>query len=301
MVFLIAAGQVWRYILGGKRAETIRSHLARSVYDLFLPALVLLTLWQSEVDINTVKVPLVAACTVLLSLSTSLLVHSRMLQTKQAVGAMVLAGGFGNFTYLGLPVLTHTFGPWAQTIAVQFDLFASTPLLFSLGIYIAKRHGERKAESHPLIELAKVPPLWAALLGLFLSLLHIPIPSWLEKGLTMLAGAVIPLMLVAVGMALRWQAGWQQRLPLLLPVAIIQLLLMPAFAWAMAEAVHLPPKMIPPVVIEGGMPTMVLGLVICDRFKLDSALYAEAVTITTALALLTLPLWLSFLPSFTLG
>jgi len=36
----------------------------------------------------------------------------------------------------------------------------------------------------------------------------------------------------------------------------------------------------------------VLGLVICDRFKLDSTLYAEAVTVSTTLSLLTLPLWL---------
>jgi len=32
--------------------------------------------------------------------------------------------------------------------------------------------------------------------------------------------------------------------------------------------------------------------VICDRFKLDVSLYAEAVTLTTLLSLLTLPLWL---------
>ncbi|EAU55397.1 hypothetical protein SPV1_11711 [Mariprofundus ferrooxydans PV-1] len=35
-----------------------------------------------------------------------------------------------------------------------------------------------------------------------------------------------------------------------------------------------------------------LGLVTYDRFKLDVALYAEAVTLTTLLSLLTLPLWL---------
>ena len=38
---------------------------------------------------------------------------------------------------------------------------------------------------------------------------------------------------------------------------------------------------------------MVLGLVICDRFRLDSALYAEAVTLSTACAMLTLPVWLA--------
>jgi hypothetical protein len=44
-------------------------------------------------------------------------------------------------------------------------------------------------------------------------------------------------------------------------------------------------------VIEAAMPSMVLGLVFCDRYGLDTALYAAAVTLTTLLSLLTLPLW----------
>ena len=39
------------------------------------------------------------------------------------------------------------------------------------------------------------------------------------------------------------------------------------------------------------MPSMVLGIVFCDRYLLDSALYAMTVTVTTALSLITLPFW----------
>jgi predicted permease len=49
------------------------------------------------------------------------------------------------------------------------------------------------------------------------------------------------------------------------------------------------------VVMEAAMPSMVLGIVICDRFELDASLYAAAVTLTTALSLLTLPLWFGWL------
>ncbi|MEJ2392210.1 MAG: AEC family transporter [Gammaproteobacteria bacterium] len=45
------------------------------------------------------------------------------------------------------------------------------------------------------------------------------------------------------------------------------------------------------VVMEAAMPSMVFGIVLCDRFNLDSALYAAAVTLTTALSIVTLPLW----------
>jgi len=36
---------------------------------------------------------------------------------------------------------------------------------------------------------------------------------------------------------------------------------------------------------------MVLGIVFCDRYNLDVSIYAAAVTITTVLSLLTLPMW----------
>lgn len=44
-------------------------------------------------------------------------------------------------------------------------------------------------------------------------------------------------------------------------------------------------------VMEMAMPSMVLGIVFCDRYRLDSALYAMAVTLTTLLSLFTLPFW----------
>jgi hypothetical protein len=39
------------------------------------------------------------------------------------------------------------------------------------------------------------------------------------------------------------------------------------------------------------MPVMVIGLVLCDRFGLDTEMFATAATASTVLALLTLPLW----------
>jgi predicted permease len=44
-------------------------------------------------------------------------------------------------------------------------------------------------------------------------------------------------------------------------------------------------------VLEVAMPSGVLCLVLCDRYGLDASLYAMAVTVTTVLSLLTLPLW----------
>jgi predicted permease len=43
--------------------------------------------------------------------------------------------------------------------------------------------------------------------------------------------------------------------------------------------------------MEAAMPSMVIGIVLCDRYGLDTGLYAAAVTLTTLLSLFTLPVW----------
>jgi len=300
MAAIILVGIGWRVLLGRKSAENIRAHLAQAVYHIFLPALVLHVLWQSPVDLNTVRIPLVAALSVLLSLLAAFLLYGNGKlvaafmpgNTNKMVGALLLASAFGNFSYLGLPVLSQTFGDWAQVVAIQFDLLASTPILFTVGIILARYYGHSSEGQHVLLSLFQVPPIWAAVAGLLLSVFAVPMPVWLDTALATLAAAVVPLMLLSVGMALRWQSGWAARIPVLLPVLTIQLVLMPLIAWGASIGVGLPQTFLPPSVIEAAMPTMVLGLVVCDRFKLDVGLYAEAVTLTTVLSLLTLPLWL---------
>jgi len=302
MSAIIIAGIIWRLILGSQKAETTRSYLVRAVYDVFLPALVLHVMWQTPVSLNSIRIPLVSTIAILLSLLTAYLIYANgkwlpgsSVQQRKSVGALLLASSFANFTYLGLPVLTQTFGPWAQSVAIHFDLFASTPLLFTVGILIASHFGSSTQKANVGIELIRVPALWAAIAGVIASAMHLSMPAWLDESLGVLGAAVVPLMLLSIGMALSWQAGWVKRIPIILPMVAIQLILMPLIVWGAAIGVGMPEKLLAPAVIEGAMPTMVLGLVICDRFKLDTSLYAEAVTVTTALSLVSLPLWLKLL------
>lgn len=48
-----------------------------------------------------------------------------------------------------------------------------------------------------------LPPFWAALAALALNLGEVPAPSWIAGLLSLMGAAVVPLMLVSVGMALR--------------------------------------------------------------------------------------------------
>lgn len=294
MTALIACGVLWRHIKPADMdAGTVRRVLTDLVYTLLLPALVLLVLWRAPLDWDALRIAVTAASGVLAALAVSSLIYRTWRTPKPSAGALILAATFPNVTYLGLPVLESTFGPWARSVAIQYDLFACTPLLLTAGILLAQSYGARdeRRRGGVIAGLLKVPPLWAALIAISLNLGGVALPPALEQGLQLLANGVAPLMLIALGMALSWDAHSARRLPLVVPALLVQLALMPLVAWTVATLTGLGGERLTATVLEAAMPSMVLGVVLCDRYGLDTGLYAVTVTLSTALSLITLPLW----------
>lgn len=293
---LVACGVAWRVLRPfGLEADNMRHVLSGVVYGLLLPALVFKVLLQVSLDIHVLRIALLAAGGIGFALLLAAVVHRFWKMPRPVAGALLLATAFGNVTYLGLPVLESVFGHWANEVAIEYDLFASTPLLLTVGVLLAQRYGEVRDRDSLLFSLLKVPPLWAALLAVVLNLGHVPIPHWVNGLLDQLAAGVVPLMLVVVGLGLGWQRGWARRLTLLVPLLGIKLVLLPLWVWWLASLTGMQGDLLAAVVLESAMPSMVLGIVLCDRYRLDTALYAEAVTVSTALAVLTLPAWLALL------
>ncbi len=297
---LILCGVLWRlFSPQGLDADTLRNSLTTLVYVLLLPALVLVVLWRASLSLDALQVALLAMLGIGVGMGAAWLWFRRKRPAGAALGALLLAAAFPNATYMGLPVLEASLGPWARAVAIQYDLFACTPLLLSLGVMLAQHYGgeEKRNRAHPLHNLIRVPPLWAAILGVGLNLTGVPLPSLPAGVMDMLAAGVVPLMLFSLGLGLRWGSGWGQHFSLVLPVVFIQLLLTPLLVWGASGFTGLEGGLRTAVVLEAAMPSMVLGIVLCDRYRLDSSLYAMAVTLSTALSVLTLPLWFNLLGS----
>ncbi len=293
---LIVLGVLWRlFTPQGLEADVLRRSLTTLVYVVLLPALVLVVLWRAPLSLDAVRVAVMAMLGVGVGMATAWLWFMRRRPAGAAFGAILLAAAFPNATYMGLPVLEATLGSWSRSVAVQYDLFACTPLLLSVGVMLAYHFGNSSEKVHPLKNLLQVPPLWAAVIGVALNLLAVPLPTVLGGMLDLLAAGVVPLMLFSLGLGLRWGAGWAGHLNLVLPVVVIQLLFTPLIVWGASDLVGLDGAVRTAVVLEAAMPSMVLGIVLCDRYRLDSSLYAMAVTMSTALSIITLPLWFSWL------
>jgi len=297
MAGLIVCGIAWRLLRpGGLDPVQTRKVLTALVYYLLLPALVVSVLWNAELGRATLMIASSGAAAVVLGWLLGLFLCRLCASRPNVAGAMILAAAFPNVTYLGLPVLDATFGHWARGVAVQIDLFACTPLLFTLGVLIATRFGTpASGPQGPLAQLLRIPALWAAVAASALNLSGAAMPAALEGLLGRLESGVVPLMLISLGLSLEWSGAQWKRLPMVIPVAVLRLLVVPAAIALLTTAIGLQGETRSAVVLETAMPSMVIGIVFCDRFNLDTALYAAAVTLTTLLSAVTLPLWYRWL------
>jgi predicted permease len=297
MAGLILCGIGWQLLkpAGLSPADT-RKVLTNLVYNLLLPALVLLVLWQADLSTRPLLIAISAICGIATGFLLGFLSCRICHNSRAEAGALILAMAFPNATYLGLPVLEATFGTWARGIAIQYDLFACTPALFTVGILFAARMGNTgQSQASLLAGLLRIPPMWAAIVAVILNLANVPMPTVLQGLLELLGRGVVPLMLFSLGLSLQWSGSRWRLLPSLVPVVIISLFLVPAVVWGVAAILGLQGEILAAVVMEAAMPSMVLGIVLCDRFNLDAGLYAAAVTVTTALSMVTLPLWYGWL------
>jgi len=296
MSLVIACGSLWKvYAPSHLSSLAHRRALTDLVFYILLPAMVLDVIWRAPLNQSSLFISLLAASGVLTGLLVTWFILKRLNCTPEQKGVLLLASSFPNATYLGLPVLNQVMGPDTRATVLQYDLFACTPILLSFGILIARYYGSNKNDVHPVKELIKVAPLWAVALGVALNISGLEQANFIHIGLTTLAGGVVPLMLIVLGMSIRWQSLHTRFIPLLLPIITTSLLLVPLVVLSLSHLIGLEVSLINQVVIVAAMPTMIFGVVICERYHLDTELYAAAITVTTLFSLITLPIWFHFL------
>lgn len=297
---IIAAGYTWRFFNpGGIDRQRLRQALGAAVLNFFLPALAFSLVSSARIDRSFLAVPLTAAAVTLAGMGAGLAVY-RLLPwlrgiERPAIGVMVLAAGFGNVTYLGLPMITGLLGADLGYVAILYDLLAVTPILLTLGAFVAARYGSGKSVSvgASLVRVLRLPPLWGAVAGGLAQWLAIPVPQVVLEAATVMGRAVVPVMTFTVGLALEFRD--LRRLPVAVPALALKLALAPLLAWWIATKTGLGPDQVRAVTIEGAMPVMVLTLVVADEFGLDVPLMATCIAVSTAALFLTLPLVISLL------
>lgn len=292
---LIAAGGIWPRWQSGISIVGLRGEINRLVLNFFAPMLYFAVGAAATVDLNLLQVPLILGLATLFGLGLAVLALfatplGRDLSRPQR-GAIVLAAGFGNIVFFGYPFLTTVFGERGGRYPFFGDMLATTPLVWSLGVWIAFRCGDHGERAGFLRMWLRLPPVWGFAAGLLANV-------WGGESLAPLIDAArwagsptIPLMLFVLGLTIPWHDLRPSRA---IGVAVlVKLLAVPVVGLSVALA--WPGPLTEPLeagVLEAAMPTMVMVIALADRFGLDTRLAGLAMGWSTLAGLLTLPLWL---------
>lgn len=294
LALLIAAGGIWPRWQTGISIVGLRGEINRLVLNFFAPMLFFAAGASATVDFDLLQLPLILGGATLAGLALAALALfatplGRGLSRPQR-GAVMLASGFGNVLFFGYPFLTTVFGESGARYPFFADMLATTPLVWSLGVWIAFRCGKHTEHASFLNMWLRLPPVWGFAAGVALNLSGAGLAPLVEAA-RWAGSPTIPLMLFVLGLTIPWHDLRPHKAVF---VALsIKLAVMPLIALGIALA--WPGKLGEPGeagVLEAAMPTMVMVIALADRFGLDARLAGLVMGWSTLAGLVTLPFWL---------
>lgn len=214
--------------------------------------------------------------------------------SRQRTGALLLVGGWGNTSFVGLPMIVAFAGSQWLGLGIVIDLFGSYLAVSTLGLAIATVASAGHFDWRAVVRrIVTFPPFIAILLAFATN--HLERPDWLAQLVAALAETLTPLALAAVGYALRFDriagrltalgVGLGFRL-VVAPLALLLLYL------ALGQADDPVAKV---ALLEAAMPPMLGASIIAIDHDLEPDLVALLIGIGVPLSMLTAWGWWSMI------
>ena len=192
-VFLII-GLGWAY---ARRAKPDMSWVNRINMNVLAPALIFTALAGKEFDLAGSKLLIVGSIGVVLG--SGLLAWPFALLLHEDRRTFVPPIMFNNCGNMGLPLAVLAFGQ--QGFSAMVALFTISNLLhFTLGVWIIDHRAK-------FGRLLMNPMVISTVVGFAFAVFHPPMPEWLMLAIKITGDAMIPLMLISLGVRLAGIAG----------------------------------------------------------------------------------------------
>jgi predicted permease len=193
---------------------------------------------------------------------------------------------FGNTGYMGYPVASALMGDAGLVRAIFSDVFGNTAAVISVGSLVAGFYGARQVKVNPLKEIVTFPPFLALAAALLLR--PVPLPDLVTSWLDAIGKVVIPVIMISVGLSLKPRALKGYLGPATV-VTLVKLVVLPLVALGLGAVLLQDPDSRRVAVIEAGVPTMMLLMIMGQRYELDSDFIASAILMTMIGAIVTIP------------
>ena len=259
--------------------------LSQVTFYIFSPCLVFTILIENQVGANEILKMLILAWggAVIIGVIAWLTGQVFKLDRKMLV-AVMLTSIFMNSGNFGLSFNLFSYGQ--EGLAQAGIFFVSMSIAtYTVGIFIASMG--RASPRQALVNLIKVPPIYAVLLAVVFLRTGWRLPLPIERTTQLLGDAAIPAMLVLLGMQLSAIRLDGQTRPLILANGL-RLIISPLVALGLVLVLDLTGVARQVGVLEASMPSAVLNIVLATEYDVEPAFVSAAVFSSTLASAFTL-------------
>jgi predicted permease len=283
------------FVLGRTLRPDIKT-ASRIAFYIFSPCLVFVSL--ERVDISGSEFGKLAFLTVAVSILTgasAYLIGYLLKVERRLLASLVVASMFVNSGNYGLAAAKFAFGEAALARALVCFVFG-TVIVYTLGIMIASM-GKLSAPK-ALLQMMLVPAFYGLLAAAIVQQTNWQVPLFLDRSVSILGDASIPLMLVILGLQMAESRIWPRNRIFLISVAVVlQLIMAPLIALPIAHWIGLTGLGRQAAVLQASMPAAVVTTILAVEYDLDNTLVSGTVVLTTLLSPLTLTPLIAYLLS----
>ncbi len=257
-----------------------------------LPALILQKIPAIPFSNNVLMPVLMPWLIFLIAIPYFIFLGKRRGWDRQTLGCLIITCGFGNTSFVGIPILQMLWGEEGVQIAIMADQPGSFAALSTIGIIVASYYSAGKSSKRELIgRVFRFPPFLAFLLALALNFSNSQMPAFAGYTLARLGDLVVPLALLSVGMQLNPSVPEKDRNKLAIGLCF-KLIVAPAIIFVLYIIILDNHGILSRgSVLEAGMGPMITAAIIATNFGLRPDLTGSMVGFGIPLSFLTLPVW----------
>ncbi len=283
------------YVL--RRTNVLKAEAAvplnKIVINITIPSLIFMALYKTNLAILPLisPIPFICVCVGLTCGLIAYLISTALKYPAKTKWSIVITSAMFNSGFLGYPVVLGVFGTAGLVRAIFYDL-GSMILFLCFGVFFLLMLGGKYSDI--LKRTFLFPPLWGVVLGLLLNFLNVDIGFITSQTLNYLSGAAIPLIMISLGLTLEFK-GIKEHIKAVSLVSTIKLFIAPLIAITIVSILGMGGLEKPVTILEAGMPSAMLALVLAITYDLDIKVAAACIFASTIFSMITIPVMLLFL------
>jgi|TARA_Y100001956_G_C4104058_1_gene179086 predicted permease len=267
--------------------------LSPALLYILSPCLVIDGIINANLPTNvSVKIVTTSITCSLVMLVLGLVIANLSKMTKDTKSSFVLASTFPNAGNMGIPISFLAFGE--EGLSVALIIFVAQGIIsWPLGTLIVAR-AQTIGWKEPLIQVLKLPTLYAVPIALFIRFINFSIPSNLYRPIDMMADAAIPCMLLLLGYQL--SNGLKEiNLKDLVLLNITRLILSIPVVYLITIVFNITDIAQNTLIVMAAMPTAVFTVLLATEFGTKGQYVANSVITSTLLSMITLTILIYYL------